>query len=588
MRGITHRWRLRDESVADAGALAQGIEALPARILAARGLLGDHASRFLDPRLTDLHDPALLPGATRAAERILGALAKREPIVIYGDYDVDGVTASSILYHLCRAVAPDAPVSIYIPHRLEEGYGLNPDAIAALAQQGAGLIVSVDCGVTALEPARVAKQHGVDLIITDHHNLLPPSAPGQDPPLPDCYCVVHPRAPGSAYPFHDLAGAGVAFKLAWRIATMHSGGERVPAQLRETLLDLLAYASLGTIADIVPLVDENRVIARFGLARLRAVNNEGLRALIEASGLASDKVSAEDVGFRLGPRLNACGRLGHAREAAELLTTAAGQRAVDIATQLSGLNTQRQATERRIFEQAHALASQMGMCADERRAIVLAHDEWHPGVVGIVCSRLVERERRPTILMQRHNGECHGSGRSVPGVSLHAALHECAEMLTSFGGHDMAAGLRLPTDNLAAFTERFTEVVNGMLSVEGLTPVLTLDCEASLAEVSPRAVQQTARLGPFGRDNPRPAVMLRDLRLAMDPKRMGQQSQHISLMAKQGERAMRIVGWGWGDRLAELKTGRRFHAAVRVGISEWHAREGREVVEATLEDLAYC
>ena len=396
MRGITHRWRLRDESP-DAHTAVRGVEPLPARILASRGLRGEAASRFLDPKLTDLHDPALLPGATRAAERVLHALATREPIVIYGDYDVDGVTASSILFHLCRAIAPDAPVSIYIPHRLDEGYGINAEAIAALADEGARVIVSVDCGVTAIAPAQVAHARSVDLIITDHHNTLAPARPGEDPPLPDCYVIVHPRLPGSRYPYPELAGAGVAFKLAWRIATLHSGGERVHPNLRETLLDLLALASLGTIADIVPLVDENRVIARFGLSRLRAMNNEGMRALIDASGLASDKISAEDVGFRLGPRLNACGRLGHAREAAELLTTASGDRAVEIATQLTNLNKERQAAERRIFEQAHTLAEESGMCADERRAIVLAHDDWHPGVVGIVCSRLVERRRRPTI-----------------------------------------------------------------------------------------------------------------------------------------------------------------------------------------------
>jgi len=321
--------------------------------------------------------------------------------------------------------------------------------------------------------------------------------------LPDCYAIVHPRLPGSRYPFHDLAGAGVAFKLAWRIATMHAGSDRVPAALRETLLDLLALASLGTIADIVPLVDENRVIARFGLARLRAVRNEGLLALIDASGLGGDRVSAEDVGFKLGPRLNACGRLGHAREAAELLTTARGDRAHEIATQLTSLNRERQATERRIFEHAMELAEAGGMFALERRAVVLAHEDWHPGVVGIVCSRLVERRRRPTILLHRHNGECHGSGRSVQGVSLHAALCECADLLDAFGGHDMAAGLRVRTSNLARFAERFTEVVNAVHDVEGLTPVLDLDCETSLAELTPRATRQpapgAARPRPVGR-----------------------------------------------------------------------------------------
>jgi single-stranded-DNA-specific exonuclease len=588
MRGITHRWRLRDGSPGPAIPAGSGVEPLTARILSARGLAGEHASKFLDPRLTDLHDPALLPNATRAAERILDALAARQPIVIYGDYDVDGVTASAILFHLLRAIAPDAPVSIYIPHRVDEGYGLNADAIRTLCTDGAAVIVSVDCGVTALEPARVARECGADLIITDHHNMLAADGPNDSPPLPDCFAVVHPRLPGSRYPFHELAGAGVAFKLAWRIATMHAGSERVPAALRETLLDLLALAALGTIADIVPLVDENRVIARFGLARLRAVKNEGLLALIDASGLANERVSAEDVGFKLGPRLNACGRLGHAREAAELLTTATGARAFEIAAQLTALNKDRQNTERKIFQQANDLAEQLGMCAEECRAIVLAHEDWHPGVVGIVCSRLVERRRRPTILMRRHEGECHGSGRSVPGVSLHAALQECADLLVSFGGHDMAAGVRVSDSNLGPFTERFTEIINSMHDIDGLTPLLDIDCESTLSELSPRAVQQVASIGPFGRDNPRPTLLVRELTVAQAPKVMGKQSQHLSLAAKQGVQTIRLVGWSWGDRAAEFQPGRRFHAAFRASISDWHAERGQQVVEATLEDLAFA
>ncbi len=588
MRGITHRWRLRDGSPGPAVPAGSGVEPLTARILTARGLAGEHASKFLDPRLTDLHDPALLPNATLAAQRVLDALSARQPIVIYGDYDVDGVTASSILYHLIRAIAPDAPVSIYIPHRVDEGYGLNADAIRTLCAEGASLIISVDCGVTALEPARVARECGADLIITDHHNMLAAVKPDEPAPLPDCFAVVHPRLPGSEYPFHELAGAGVAFKLAWRIATMHAGSGRVPAALRETLLDLLALAALGTIADIVPLVDENRVIARFGLARLRAVNNEGLKALIDASGLANERVSAEDVGFKLGPRLNACGRLGHAREAAELLTTATGDRAHEIAAQLTALNKDRQNTERKIFQQANELAEQLGMCGDDRRAIVLAHEDWHQGVVGIVCSRLVERHRRPTILMRRDGEECHGSGRSVPGVSLHAALQECHDLLVSFGGHDMAAGLRVAVTNLDIFTERFTETVNSMHDIEGLTPLLDIDCESTLSELSPRAVQQVASIGPFGRDNPRPTLLVRELIVAQAPRVMGKQSQHLSLAARQGSSTIRLVGWSWGERAEEFKPGRRFHAAFRASISDWHAQRGQQVVEATLEDIAFA
>jgi single-stranded-DNA-specific exonuclease len=260
---------------------------------------------------------------------------------------------------------------------------------ARLSRKGARLIVSVDCGVTAREPARVARELGVDLIITDHHN--PPATVEE---LPDAYAVVHPRHPLSTYPFGELCGAGVAYKLAWRLCTLACGSERIDPAMRELLLELLAPCALGVIADVVPLVDENRVIARFGLAKVKTSQIAGLRALVKASGLDGEKVSAEDVGFKLAPRLNACGRMGHAREAVELLTTAKGERAAEIAADLTRKNDERREVERRIFEEAAAMAQERGMTSPECRAIVLANASWHTGVVGIVCSRLVEKFHR--------------------------------------------------------------------------------------------------------------------------------------------------------------------------------------------------
>jgi single-stranded-DNA-specific exonuclease len=320
MQGLLARWRYRSDDHTSAESL--GLP-LCQRILAARGLTAPAAlDHYLSPKLTQLHDPSLIPELDRAAERILRALADHEPIVIYGDYDVDGVTGTAILWHMLRALAPEAPVRTYVPHRLEEGYGLNAAAIRELAADGARLIVSVDCGITALEPARAAREAGIDLIITDHHN---PPAKLED--LPHAYAVVHPRRPDSEYPFGDLSGAGVAYKLAWRLATMHAGcaagpGGRVDPRIRELLVDLLAFAALGAVADIVPLLGENRVLVRHGLVRVKHSRFIGLRALVEASGLAGEDVDAMAVGFRLGPRLNAAGRMGHAREANELFTTA--------------------------------------------------------------------------------------------------------------------------------------------------------------------------------------------------------------------------------------------------------------------------
>lgn len=558
----------------------RGLDPLVRRVLHARGLL-ETAATFCEPRLTDLLEPSGIPDLDRAAERLLGALRSREPVVIYGDYDVDGVTASAILLHVCLALAPGASVRTYIPHRLDEGYGLNAGAIAQLAQEGARVVVTVDCGVTAHEPARVARSLGVDLIITDHHN---PPERAED--LPDAFAVVHPRRPGSGYAFGDLSGAGVAYKLAWRLATLSAGGERAPQGVRELLVDLLPFAALGAIADVVPLVGENRVLARFGLARMRGTRFGGLNALIRASSLDSEGVSAEDVGFRLAPRLNACGRLGHAQAALELLTTAQGPRAEEIARDLTRLNNERRAVEAAIFDEACARAEAEGMTGEGRRAIVLADPGWHPGVVGIVCSRLVARFGRPTILMRAADGECHGSGRSVQGVRLHAALACCSEHLLTFGGHDMAAGLRLAEKNLPAFVEAFIGRINIELPPDRLTPALRIDCDAALAELTPRAVEGLDKLGPFGQGNPSPSVRVTRVRIARAPEPLGAGGKHLALRVADAAapgvgREMRLVGWGMGGLRDRLPLGAVIDAVVRPRINVWN---GRASVEPELRD----
>ncbi len=535
------------------------------------------ARAFCDPSLRDLEEPSRLHDLDRSATRLLAAARAGEPIVIYGDYDVDGVSAATILHRALREIAPDAPVSIYIPHRLDEGYGLSEQAIARLADEDARVIVSVDCGVTAIGPARIARARGVDLIITDHHE--PPTV---DEGLPDAFAIVHPRHPAGDYPFAELCGAAVAFKLAWRLATMARGGERVSEAMRETLLDLLALAALGTVADVVPLVGENRIIARFGLARMKSTAIVGLNALISAAELDGERISAEHVGFALGPRLNACGRLGHAREAAELLMTDDAPRAEEIADQLTSSNDERRRVERAIFEEAAERAEAAGMTQDDRRAIVLADEQWHPGVVGIVCSRLAERFARPAILLQRANGICQGSGRSVDEVDLHAALAACADHLDRFGGHRMAAGLALPSASLEPFTDAFTERVNACLPVESLVPSLAYDCDADLAELTPAAVDRLEALAPHGRGNPPPTLRLRRVRLAQaDP--LGARGRHAQLRIEGDGAALRVVAWRWGERLNELPRGRAVDVLVRPKINEWR---GRRRVEAELADLA--
>ncbi len=571
VRGWTRAWTPRPGSWAEGAGLLD-------RVLGVRGLTDPGACRdFLNPVLRQLHDPSLIPDVDKAAARLLEALNLGERVVIYGDYDVDGITATAILYHTLRAIAPGAAVGTYVPHRLEEGYGLNAAALTQLASEGARVIVSVDCGISASGPARAARTAGADLIITDHHN-----PPTRMEDLPEAYAVVHPRRPDSAYPFGHLCGAGVAFKLAWRLATMHCGSSRVSEGFRSLLLDLLAFASLGTIADVMPLVGENRVIAKHGLARVKHSPMAGLRALVEASGLAGESIDSEHVGFALGPRLNACGRMGHAREAVEMFTTATPAEAMAIAQNLCKLNDERRATERRIADQAAEMAAEAGMTGDERRAIVLAHEGWHQGVVGIVCSRLVEKFHRPTILMSVRDGQCHGSGRSIEGFSLHAALERCSEHLLKHGGHDMAAGLTLDEERLEGFTEAFIDAANAELGPEDLVPLLKYDCAATLRELDVPTVGKLDALSPFGMGNPRPRVRLSAVRLAAPPTLMGNGGRHLSLQLKQDGASMRAVAWNWGDRAPNLAQGMHLEAVVCPKISTWN---GNVRVEAEIEDV---
>jgi len=573
VRGLTRVWKARS---------AERLQGeLIDRVLIARGIRPDQEGQaFLHPSLKAMHDPSGIPDLDKAAERILTAIEADEPIVIFGDYDVDGVTASAILIHMIRALAPDAKLSSYIPHRLDEGYGINCDAIRTLAEQGARVIVSVDCGITATEPAMVAKELGVDLIITDHHN---PPATMDD--LPDAFAVVHPRRPDSEYPFGELCGAGVAYKLAWRLATLDAGERTVSAPMRTLLVDLLGFAALGSIADIVPLVDENRVIVKHGLSRIPTLPNEGLQALIVASGLDSEKIDTEAIGFRLAPRLNAIGRLGHAREALELMTNATGERATQLAEQLSLVNDQRKKQELAIVTQATEMAQQAGMCEDDQRAIVLAHEDWHPGIVGIVCSRLVDRFARPTILMQRTPDACKGSGRSIDGFNLHGGLEYCKDLLATFGGHDMAAGMKCDPDQFDAFAEAFIAHANEQLTPSDLVHHARYDCVADLRELTPASLRQLDRIAPFGAGNRQVCLRINGLKVNGSPTPMGKTGNHLALRVgprdQQGP-MMRVVAWNWGRHFGDIPAGAPIEMIVEPKLSTWN---GNTRVEPVLVDL---
>lgn len=545
-----------------AGPLDPGLPPLTARVLAGRPHLspGD-----LEPKLTGLHDPSAIPDLDKAAQTLLEAARGGQCIAIYGDYDVDGTTGSAILHHVLKALAPNARLLHYVPHRLKDGYGVHVHAIEALAARGARVVVTVDCGITAIGPARRARELGLTLIITDHHN---PPATVDD--LPDAHAVVHPARPDSAYPYSDLCGAGVAFKLAWRLATLAGEGGRATASLRSLLLDLLPLAALGTVADVSPLTGENRVLVSHGLALTRRTRVRGLAVLAERCVREARAISVGDLGFRLGPRINALGRVDHASEAFELLTTNDEARIEAICQTMDRLNAQRQSIEKRIVDRAMAEAHRLGMDRDDHRAIVLAHEDWHPGVVGIACSRLVERFGRPTILMQRGEGQCKGSGRSIPGFNLHGAVEACRHEVLSFGGHNAAIGLAVAPERLDAFTQALVEHANATLSVEDLTPELAIDAHAALGELDEPTIASLERLGPFGRGNPTPRILLRGVRVPQPPTLLGAGGGHLSLFVGDGSGAtLRLVGWGWGRHAEQVRSGTTLDVVVTPRVEEY-------------------
>ncbi len=410
----------------------------------------DAVKRFLEAKLTDLRPPEELPGLPKAVERIWAAVEANESIVVYGDYDADGMTSTAILYRCLLLLG--ASVTYHLPNRMEEGYGLHVESVEKLAARGKQLIITVDCGIASIAPAARAKELGVSLIITDHHRF------GDS--LPDAEAIVHPALPGTDYPFVGLCGAGVAFKLAWALCQRKSGSVKVADHLRDFLLQAIGLAAIGTVADVVPLLDENRVIVRNGLKTLKASASIGLRKLMHLNKIADKEAfGADDIGFTIAPRLNAAGRLGQAQLGVELLVTEDSDRAEALANYIQELNNNRQKLERGI---ALAASKQLDDLHDVESdpAFVLASPGWHPGVIGIVAGRLAEKHNKPVVLIALDpNGEASGTGsaRSPNGVNLHAALMQCDDLLVAGGGHAAAAGLEIEERNVPAFRSAFLE-----------------------------------------------------------------------------------------------------------------------------------
>ena len=567
------RWQIRPHDTAAVAALEQraGVSSIVAALLASRGVKEPAAVKtFLAGTLADLRDPETLPGVPEAADRILAAVRGRKKIVIYGDYDADGMTSTAILTGCLEAL--DAEPRWYVPNRFEEGYGLNSEALERLAAEGADLVVTVDCGIASVAEAARARELGLELIVTDHHSF------GTELPAA---VLVHPRLPGTHYPFGDLCGAGVAFKLAWAIATRATGAKQVTPRLREMLLRGIGLAALGTVADVVPLLDENRIIVRHGLECLRQRGGPGLAKLLELAGLQEKStLDAEDVAFRLAPRLNAAGRFGEAAKGIELLTIADAERAESLASYVHELNARRETEERSILLAATKQALER-FDQEHDAALVLADRGWNAGIVGIVAGRLADRFHRPVAIIAQgaHQGlVASGSLRSVPGFDVHEPLVACRELLVTCGGHAAAAGLRIDDTQIDAFRTAFVAEVTARMPDTLRRAQLTIDGETTLAGISLHAVEQIERLAPFGQGNRRPVLCASSVTLAEAPRTIGGGGRHLSLQVMQHGAKVRGVAFGGAEWLPHLPApGQPFHIAFKPKINEFRGRRTAEM-----------
>ena len=536
------------------------------RLLATRGLADiDGAKIYLRPRLDQLHDPCLMLDLDRAVERLGQAIDKGERILIHGDYDVDGMCSTTLLTRTLRLLG--ASVVPFIPRRIEDGYDLGTAGVEAALREKVGVVVTCDCGTSAHEPVRALQSAGIDVIISDHH--LPSGGV-----LPAAYAVLNPKRPGCTSPDRDLAAVGVAFKLALALVRKRGGNENAVYGM----LDLVA---LATIADIAPLRGENRVLARYGLRMLNETQNIGLRALIRAAGLGDRPITAGRVGFILAPRLNAVGRLGHAIRGVELLLSDDEHRANALARDFEELNERRQEVDRATLVRARELLSDFDM--DETYGIVLAEEGWHPGVIGIVASRVVEEFGRPTVLVALEGNTGKGSGRSISAFDLHAGLGQCRDLLLRFGGHRSAAGVTISRDQLPLFAERFNAIAREQLTPEDLVPELRADLDVSLGELTLPLEALLRHIEPCGVGNPSPVLIARNVTVAGPPRVVGKEHEHLKLWLSDAAGAhIEALGWGMARRAGEVEQGATIDVAFRLESDEWN---GEKRLQARLADF---
>lgn len=540
------------------------VSPIVAKILINRGIQTyDEAKKFFRPDWDDLYDPFLMKDMEIAVKRLIAAKENDEKVLVYGDYDVDGITSVSLLYLFLKSIHVD--VEFYIPDRLKEGYGLANQGIKKAADQGVQLLISVDCGITAIDEVQFANQLGVDVIVSDHHE---PSEV-----LPKAIAVVDPKREDCGYPFKELAGVGVAFKL---IQAVSQALELEDSVYRE-YIDLVA---LGSAADIVPLVDENRVLVNKGIEKLNMRERIGLRALIESSGLGDRILGTGQVVFILAPRINAVGRMGNAERAVRLLITESAQKARNIASILESENRTRKSIDEMTFLEALEFL-EWEYNKDQDKAVVLANDGWHSGVIGIVASRIVEHIHRPTVMIAIEDGVGKGSARSIQGFDIYSAIQQCEHNLLGFGGHKYAAGLTIDPEKIQDFKNDFKSIAAETLNEEDMVKKLAIDSEITLPEIDDKMVRILNQFAPFGPQNMRPVFCAKNCRIVGSPKIVGK--NHLKFRVAQGDKIFDAIGFDLGNLEYRLTPGEdSLNIAFVVDENHWN---GETKVQLRIKDL---
>ncbi len=541
------------------------------KILVKRGIdTFEKARAFFRPSMETLVNPFLMDGMDKAVDRICRAISSKERILVYGDYDVDGTNGASILWLFLNRFG--ANVQYYIPDRFKEGYGLSKAGIDSAIEFDTKLLIAVDCGVTAIEPVKYARSLGIDVVICDHHE------PGDE--IPDAVAVLDPLKPSCQYPFKYLCGCGVAFKLLQALSKTEVIQTIYGDDPSDTLASYLEFAALATTADIVPLVGENRTLVKLGLEALSSNPSPGIRALIETSGIEPGRITAGQIVFVIAPRINAVGRLGDAKRAVELLTCNDYSRALDLARVFEEENRNRRKIDEDTFIEAQQIVDNY-LSVENDNAIVLHQETWHPGVIGIVASRLVERYYRPTIMMTTVDGVAKGSARSVAGFDIYQALKRCQDKLLQFGGHKYAAGLSVDLERLDEFKEAFQSVARELLTQQLLTPELRIDAEIDLGELTPKFVRVLSQFAPFGPQNMRPVFVARNVELYGQPRIVG--NNHLRFKVRKHNRILDAIGFNLGRLMGRLQNGRRdIDIAFSIDESEF---AGEVVPQLKIRDL---